>query len=151
MIKDIFKWAKCISEGWKVFFGLVGMVSVISFTAVKIDHLKNRKINQSVRIDKWIEYDSLEHEEGKYFRISVMTKLSILSDSLRAVNDNVRLQSAVNSNMKDYMMRKVATKDGVMEVLQVFNVEKKNFGLSFYRTPSGSTLYGPNLKSDMKK
>jgi hypothetical protein len=39
-------WLKAIPEGWKFFGAVVGFGSIIWFTAIKIDHWKDKGINQ---------------------------------------------------------------------------------------------------------
>ena len=120
---------KNLAEGWKIFFGLIGMVSVISYTAVKIDHIKNKKVNYEVRIDRWIKYDSIQHNDSKTFQETITTSLKDIKDTVRATNKGLRHNAAIMNNLQNYMENKVATKDGLKEVQSIFDVEKKNMNL----------------------
>lgn len=147
--KSLMTWFKGISEGWKLFIGMVTIVTTISTVAIKIDRWSNKSTSESARIDRWINYDSLEHIESIKFREAIQLQLNGITnnvrsirDSVRSTNKNIRQLSVVNYKMQRYMINNVATKDGVLEIQNIFNYnEKKNYGPDGFRTPSDTTRY----------
>lgn len=133
----LFTWIKALAEGWKIFFGLTGMVVVISTVAVKLDHVKNARVNTDVRIEQWIKYDSLDRIDNEEFRLFLQYNLKNISDSLRNLNESMRDISSSQSKLRRYMMNKAATKNDVLDILKIWdNNEKKNSGLSSLRIQS---------------
>lgn len=47
----IFEKAKLLAEGWNIFFGLVGMVTIILTAAIKINHWMDKGENQANTIE----------------------------------------------------------------------------------------------------
>lgn len=117
---------KNIAEGWKIFFGVIGMVTVISATAIKFDHMRTGRANNDVRIDKWIRYDSLEHASANSFRMEIRNQYRNLSDSLRTVNRSMRMFSTSQGKLRNYMINNAATKNDVLMIYNIFDVEKKS-------------------------
>ena len=135
MISKLFTWAKSIAEGWKIFFGLIGMVAIIGTTAIKFDHWRNRSVINDIRIDRWIRNDSIAHIDNEIFRSIIITKFKGVSDSIQIINKGVMKSNKVLFNLQDYMQRKVATKEGLLEIQDIFNAEKKNDNSSSSWTP----------------
>jgi hypothetical protein len=85
-------WLKAIPEGWKFFGAIVGFGTIISVTAVKIDHWKDKGLNQ----DNVIEYlQKAEQHQKLYNRMNdsldiiwkadLMKRLDGISDTNKLV------------------------------------------------------------------
>jgi hypothetical protein len=114
-------------------------ITMIQKKAVTKANEQNSNANQNIRIDKWITYDSIEHVESKLFRTSVTNNIRAITDSVTTTNKNVRRFSKVLLNLKDYMIDSAATKNQVLRIQDVFDVEKKNYENYLYRIPPDTT------------
>jgi hypothetical protein len=128
-----FKWISNITNLIKVGSFLIAGVAFVLGVMARHDarviqkfNDEKKAVNQEVRIDKWIKWDSIQHIEASRSIDSIMVNLSGIQDSIHLTNKGLRKSSVVLSNLKNYMEDKVATKDGLKEVQKIFDVEKKN-------------------------
>jgi hypothetical protein len=136
MSEKVLNLAKWIGGVFGGATAIASIVILIYTQGVKAEQKRTKSTNQVVRIDTWIKYDSIEHAEGKAFRSVMINNFKNFSDSLRTINRGVRRLSIINSNMQDYMERKVPTKEELQEVQRIFEVsEKKKNEMSFFWTP----------------
>jgi hypothetical protein len=74
---------KNLSEGWKFFGAVVGFGSIISLTAIKVDHWKDKGITQ----ENIIEYlQKAEHDQKLYNRMNDSLDILWKSSLLKRLN-----------------------------------------------------------------
>ena len=92
MNNSLIIWFKNLAEGWKIFFGLVGMISVISAVAIKIDHWKDKGLNQGNVIEHLQKaeldqkmYNRMKDSLGVVWKAELMKRLDGISDTNKLV------------------------------------------------------------------
>jgi hypothetical protein len=105
---------------------VIGMIAKHDAKVIQKFNNEKKAVNQEVRIDNWIKWDSIQHITSNNSRDSIMETLSEIKDSIHLTNKGLRKSAIVIGNLKSYMEDKVATKDGLKEVQRIFDVEKKN-------------------------
>jgi hypothetical protein len=121
-------------------WGLGGIIIVIVTIIIKvtiwIDHKSTQRVVLETRNESWIKRDSINHKQIDTFMTIVIGKLNNQSDSIRTANKGLRKNAKVMLNLQEYMEKKVATKDGLLEIQQIFqNDEKKNYYYEGMLTP----------------
>jgi uncharacterized protein (DUF2164 family) len=92
-----FTWCKNLAEGWKIFFGLVGMVIIISTVSVRLDHWKNKGINQA-NVIEYLKQADINNKKVTHIKDSIETtkwielykRLGYVSDSLGLLFTNTQ-------------------------------------------------------------
>jgi hypothetical protein len=77
-------WFKNLAEGWKIASALIAMVTVISIVAVKIDHWKDKGLDQINVIEHLSQF---EKEQKVYNRIKDSIELKRYND----INQNISI------------------------------------------------------------
>jgi hypothetical protein len=89
---DSFKiWLKAIPEGWKFFGAVVGFGTIISVTAVKIDHWKDKGLNQDNVIEYLKASDKTQIIYNEIKDSIDMIKWNKLDLRLKHISDSLRL------------------------------------------------------------
>jgi hypothetical protein len=99
-------WIKGLAEGWKIFFGLVGMVTIIATAAIKINHWTEKGESQSNTIE-YLKKEDQSKKKAERIRDSidiakwngVNYRLDNISDSLSLAPDRSGLISAQQFNL----------------------------------------------------
>jgi hypothetical protein len=77
-------WFKNLAEGWKIFFGLIGAVTIIGTVAIKIDHWKDKGLNQTNVIE---HLQKAEHDQKLYNRMNDSLEIIWKSDLIKRLHD----------------------------------------------------------------
>jgi hypothetical protein len=111
MNNNLVIWFKGLAEGWKIASTLIGMITIISVIAVKIDHWKDKRIDQANVIEylKQAEHDQKQYNRMKdsieiIWKIDLTKKFNFISDSIGFI---YRKQSSV-INSVDVLASKVS-------------------------------------------
>ena len=105
MKETISIWLKAIPEGWKILGAISGFVVLVSTIAIKIDHWKDKGLDQANVIE---HLQKAEHDQKLYNHISdsinivrwndLYKRLGFVSDSLGQLFDNTQtLTNAVGT------------------------------------------------------
>ena len=151
MIKALTNLYNKINPLW----GLGGITIVIVGVIIKstiwfYSHKMDRTI-KDFRNESWIKQDSINHSQIDKFMTIVIIKLNNNSDSISTLSKNQRKSSTVMFNLKNYMEHNVATKDGLLEIQDIFNTEKKNNYLDSQLNPCQNTNPLSGLKRTQPK
>jgi hypothetical protein len=99
---NILTWFKTLSEGWKIASVLFGAVIVIATAAVKIDHFKDRRLNQENVIEYLKKGDQIKKKQDRIRDSIDLVKWKGLNLRLYNISDSLGLvisnhQKLVNS------------------------------------------------------
>ena len=136
----MFKWIMKLSTAAKVIMKIVGLLSFLIGALAWHANFTIKRYNERQEQVATTEDINLLKDGLRV----VVDSLSAFSSELRATNsrlqgieDNMRQFNTTNTNLKNYMMRTAATKEDVLDVIQIWNdAEKKKNGIGLYPTPS---------------
>jgi hypothetical protein len=146
----MFKWIMKLSTAAKVIMSIVGLLSFLIGALAWHASFTIKRYNERQEQVATTEDINLLKDGFKV----VVDSLSVFSSELRSTNnrlqgidDNIRQLNTTNTNLKNYMMRTAATKEDVLDVIQIWNeAEKKKNGTGLFPIPSTQEGYKTVLK-----
>lgn len=100
--------------------GVLAIGATIYNWGVKHEQKKAQDTTIEAKVDRLIVSDSLQ----TIYQRTVMDSIHKLSNQLRFYGREFSMMKQSDENLKNYMMKNAATKDDVMEVLQIWEVKK---------------------------
>lgn len=123
------KWLLDILNYWKTITGVILSTAALITLAYTAGTKAERKQTQQTEIS--VGFETLQGKvdsfviDQSYFQKVVLDSIAKISMDVRQQGHVIGKMKTSQDNLKDYMMKKAATKDDLLEVVNIFD-EKKN-------------------------
>jgi len=117
---------------WKLISAVIGIAGVLIVGKAKYDSWIIAKAEKNITEIEDKKSDST-FKETVYQFIDVQSKYNKIQDSTQRDNSaKLNIVLSTQKNLKDYMIEKAATKQDLLDVVKVFEIEKKNEELEIH-------------------
>ena len=106
------------------FLSACAVVTVIFTWGVNHERKVVKDTSVANKVDKLIASDSLRHVQMVFFQESVMDSISHISHQIRVQRAESQKTKTSLDNLRIYMINNAATKDDMVEVLNIWDVKK---------------------------
>jgi len=118
MIMKLWTWIKAISEGWKIFFGVVSAVGIISAASVKLNKGISIMTETATNVKFLMKSDTIQTRTINEINLKVNAQGNVQNVQEKSYIDHLKLEKRLDEIIKYYEDR-AASED-----------EKKNLTLS---------------------
>ena len=136
MFIKLFIWLSKLSTAAKVISTIIALCVTLYGLKLGYDRVIINKhdreqevIDSEIRRDR--EFRELK-ESFEAFNSVVVDSITTLSKEVRSVNRKVDRLMVVNNNQRDYQMKNAKSTDELLQIIKIWDVEKKNNGNSLY-------------------